>query len=405
MDLFEQYAADLRSLVLFRGICADPCVSAMLRVLEAFKLPVHKRVDRYAEFTGTLLKYNESWTAYLLDCVINDDNPVIRAAARGEQPGALLRECAEQELAKLERLSRLRSQDFFPLLGYNGYLPAWQTSSLDFSAAFSLALREAPGRGYGIFAQHHMFTYKNGALCPVLCPDPIRLDLLYGYEPQRAEVVSNTLALLGGYPAANTLLYGDAGTGKSSTVKAVANEYAAHGLRLIELSKRQLHEIPDIIALLADNPLKFILFVDDLSFTSAGDEFNALKAVLEGSAASRAANFAIYATSNRRHMIKERFSDRDGDEIHVNESIQELCSLSDRFGLSVGFFKPDQQQYLEIVRALRRQYHVALPEDTLLLEAERFATQRGGRSPRTALQFIQQRLGGEASTALNDKTQ
>ncbi len=390
MHLQEQLALDLKSLVVFRNLLQDEVVLRLCLLLESDALPVAQRIARYSDFVASLYCHGNNLTDYLINRVCHDDNRFVRLTAQGKQVGEWLRVCAYEELKKLERVSRLTSEALSSSLGYDGYLPGWETSSVCFTSVFGQAMDEVAQRGYGAFSQHTMFTLKDGVLSPVRYPDPIRLSELYGYETARDEVVRNTLALVSGKPAANTLLYGDAGTGKSSTVKAVVNEYAHMGLRLIELTKRQLHEIPEIIAQLSDNPLKFILFIDDLSFTTVGDDFNTLKAVLEGSASARSANFAIYATSNRRHLIKERFSDRDGDDIHLNETMQELCSLSDRFGLSVGFYKPDKRQYLELVLALKNRHKIDIEDAALFLEAERFATMRGGRSPRTATQFIGQ---------------
>ena len=185
------------------------------------------------------------------------------------------------------------------------------------------------------------------------------------------------------------LLYGDCGTGKSSTVKAIANEYAPQGLRLIELKKKQLHELPTIVETVSRNPLKFIIFIDDLSFTEDDDDFAALKAILEGSVSSSAANLVIYATSNRRHLVRETFSARQGDEIHFKDTMQELLSLSDRFGLTVTFQKPDKKTFLEVVSSLAKQYELEMPKDELDMKAEAFALARGGRSPRVAKQFIE----------------
>ena len=213
-----------------------------------------------------------------------------------------------------------------------------------------------------------------------------------GYELERKKVVENTVAFLEGRPAANTLLCGDAGTGKSSTVKAVVNEFFEQGLRLIELRKDQLGCIPRVMGQIRDNPLKFVIFIDDLSFNQNDDNFSMLKAALEGSAAARADNAVIYATSNRRHIIKENFSDRDGDDVHRNDTLQETLSLSERFGLVVSFSKPDKKLYLEIVKKLAERHGVKKEEKALEIEAEAFALKRGSRSARCAEQFIDSAL-------------
>ncbi len=232
-----------------------------------------------------------------------------------------------------------------------------------------------------MFAKHHVFTVENGQLVPVKYPDPQRLSELPGYEKEREKVIANTKALLAGMPANNVLLYGDAGTGKSSAVKAIANEFAPEGLRLIEVKKNQLYQIPDLMDKLAANPLKFILFIDDLSFTANDDNFAALKAILEGSVGGRAQNIAVYATSNRRHLIKETLSDRTGDDIHEADTRQELMSLSARFGLTVTFQRPEKARFETILEQLAKQHNIQMPTEQLLLKAEAFALRAGGRSP------------------------
>ena len=201
-------------------------------------------------------------------------------------------------------------------------------------------------------------------------------------------ILENTKALLKNKPAANILLTGDAGTGKSSTVKAVANALWSEGLRIVEVRKDQLRAIPKILDELSGNPLKFVLFIDDLSFLKDDDNFNALKAVLEGSVTAKSTNVVIYATSNRRHLIKESFSDREGDEVHRNDTMQEFVSLSERFGIHVSFSKPDKKTFLHIVHHLAKESGLDMKKEELELLAERFALERGGRSARLARQFI-----------------
>ena len=184
------------------------------------------------------------------------------------------------------------------------------------------------------------------------------------------------------------MLTGDAGTGKSSTVKAVANALWNEGLRIVEVRKDQLRIIPKILDELSSNPLKFVLFIDDLSFLKDDDNFNALKAVLEGSVTAKSNNVVIYATSNRRHIIKEKFSDREGDDVHRNDTMQELISLSERFGIHVTFSKPNKETFLHIVHHLAEGNSIEMPTDELNRLAERFALERGGRSARLAKQFI-----------------
>ena len=202
-------------------------------------------------------------------------------------------------------------------------------------------------------------------------------------------ILDNTKALLEGRAAANILLTGDAGTGKSSTVKAVVNELHKEGLRIIEVHKEQLCEIPVILDELLDNPLKFILFIDDLSFQKDDDNFSALKAILEGSVSAKSKNVVIYSTSNRRHLVKEKFSDREGDDVHFNDTVQEIISLSDRFGIHITFNKPNKETYLDIVRSLADKKGIKCDTVELERKAEQFALEKGSRSARAAKQFVE----------------
>jgi predicted AAA+ superfamily ATPase len=229
---------------------------------------------------------------------------------------------------------------------------------------------------------------------PVKYPDPQRLSQLPGYEEERGKIIANVEALLHDQPAVNMLLYGDAGTGKSSTIKALANEYRSDGLRLIEVRRNQLFQIPAVLEKLAPLPLKFILFIDDLSFSSNDENFASLKAILEGSVSKQASNTILAATSNRRHLVKESVSDRFQDDLHESDTRQELLSLSARFGLIVTFQKPDRSRYLYIVQELAKEYGVEEDEGTLIAKAEAFALRAGGRTPRVARQFVEQIKSG-----------
>jgi predicted AAA+ superfamily ATPase len=274
-------------------------------------------------------------------------------------------------------------------LDWTGYLPGFGVKQIDLAASYRQRCENIGKFGYGIYAKYHMF-YVNpeNKIVPVRNPDQTRLASLVDYEREKKIIVDNTLALLEGKPAANILLTGDAGTGKSSTVKAVVNELHERGLRILEVRKEQLHEIPAVLDELNSNPLKFILFIDDLSFQKDDDNFSALKAILEGSVSAKSQNVVIYATSNRRHLVKETFSDRDGDDIHRNDTMQEIISLSERFGIQITFQKPNKQTYLGIVRHLADERGVSYDPAQLEIEAERFALGRGGRSARAAKQFV-----------------
>lgn len=386
----------LDTLVLFRNVKKDPTIAMLIRTLDDInKGDRSAAMHDYCDFAAGLYNDAESLTLYLLRLVLEDENLYMQRRGQGIETGRMLEECLANEIYTLEELSRITCGELIERIGYDGFMPRYEIEALDFSKIYADRVHQIGQFGYGIYAKYHVFVVKEGRIVPVEYPDPIRLSQMSGYELERSEVIANTMALIKGKPANNVLLYGDCGTGKSSTVKAIANEYYDKGLRLIELKKKQLHEIPNIVREISRNPLKFIVFIDDLSFTEDDDDFAALKAILEGSVSSTASNLAIYATSNRRHLVRETFSAREGDEIHRNDSMQELLSLSERFGLRVVFQKPDKKLYLQVVADLAKQYDLKISEDELFLKAEQYALARGGRSPRAAKQFVEFLKGGE----------
>ncbi|MDK2901760.1 MAG: uncharacterized protein PWR14_664 [Thermosediminibacterales bacterium] len=230
---------------------------------------------------------------------------------------------------------------------------------------------------------------KGGYLAGIPNPDPIRLENLIGYEEQRTEVVRNTQQFVKGYPANNMLLYGDRGTGKSSTIKALIHKFGVSGLRLIQVSKDSLADLPDILEVIRERPYRFIIFIDDLSFEEYETEYKYLKAVLEGNLEAKPDNVVIYATSNRRHLVKEFLSDVEKTgEIRAQDTVQEKLSLSDRFGITVIFPTPDQETYLKIVEGLAEQKKLNIEKDKLRKLALQWEIWHNERSGRTAKQFI-----------------
>ena len=395
----REWNARLHGLVVFRSLLDDPVVAKLLDLTDRMEAgaPGYGPVcDAVAQFEAALFEHTTNWGSYLSAAVLEAETVCVRQAAPGILAPAL-QTALDSELAFLQALCGLTLDELLAAAGSAtgqaqelAFLPRWETSGIDLPAAYAQRMSEVGKKGYGMFAKHHVFTVENGQLVPVKYPDPQRLSELPGYEKEREKVIANTKALLAGMPANNVLLYGDAGTGKSSAVKAIANEFAPEGLRLVEVKKNQLYQIPDLMDKLAANPLKFILFIDDLSFTANDDNFAALKAILEGSVGGRAKNIAVYATSNRRHLIKETLTDRTGDDIHEADTRQELMSLSARFGLTVTFQRPEKARFENILAELAKQHGIDMPMDQLLVKAEAFAIRAGGRSPRVAKQFIEQ---------------
>ena len=395
----REWNARLHGLVVFRSLLDDTVVAKLLDLTDRMEAgaPGYGPVcDAVAQFEAALFEHTTNWGSYLSAAVLEAETVCVRQAASGTLAPAL-QTALDSELAFLQALCGLTLDELLAAAGSAtgqaqelAFLPRWETSGIDLPAAYAQRMSEVGKKGYGMFAKHHVFTVENGQLVPVKYPDPQRLSELPGYEKEREKVIANTKALLAGMPANNVLLYGDAGTGKSSAVKAIANEFAPEGLRLVEVKKNQLYQIPDLMDKLAANPLKFILFIDDLSFTANDDNFAALKAILEGSVGGRARNIAVYATSNRRHLIKETLTDRTGDDIHEADTRQELMSLSARFGLTVTFQRPEKARFETILAELAKQHGIDMPMDQLLVKAEAFAIRAGGRSPRVAKQFIEQ---------------
>lgn len=230
---------------------------------------------------------------------------------------------------------------------------------------------------------------------PIINVEHIYFKDIVGYEMQKKKLIENTEAFISGKEANNVLLFGDAGTGKSSSVKAILNEYYGQGLRMIEVYKHQFKALSEVLEQIKDRNYKFIIYMDDLSFEEYELEYKYLKAILEGGLGKRPKNVLIYATSNRRHLIREKFSDKRelDDDLHNNDTVQEKLSLAARFGVTIYYGSPDKFQFQGIVKALAEKYHLDMPEEELLLEANKWEISHGGLSGRTASQFITHLLG------------
>lgn len=355
----------------------------------------HLKLDAYGAFVGEIYRLGGDLTAAVRTLLFEDENIYVMNRANGVYCDDELCAAVDAEIDLLIKFASLKAEDFRDDLGYEGYMPTFMSSDAsDLMEAYARRVGSIATFGYGIFSSYGMFRLSDsGEIEPILSADATSLDSFVGYEVERQKVIDNTEAFLEGKPAANVLLYGDAGTGKSSTVKAVANAFFDKGLRLIEVRKDQLASLPYVMGKISKNPLHFVIFIDDLSFLQNDDNFSMLKAALEGSASAKAKNAVIYATSNRRHIVKESFSDRDsGDDLHRNDTVQETLSLSERFGLTVLFAKPNKNLYLEIVFELAEKYHIDSDPEWLKNEAEAFALRRGYRSARCAEQFIESLL-------------
>ncbi len=375
----------LSALCVFRELLNSPLLQALLKIGKTTD-----RVDAYSSFVLEIYRGGGNLTDCVRKLVFEDENVYVTSLAADREIDPCIDASVTRELETLSELGALTPADFNELLGEIS-VAGFSSEQADLAVEYAARAAEIHKHGYGIFASHGMFRLSDTqghCIEPIVSADKTEIEAFTGYEEQRQLVIANTQAFIDGKPAANVLLYGDAGTGKSSTVKAVANRFYSEGVRLIELRKDQMSLLPFVMEKIDRNPLKFIIFIDDLSFNRNDDTFSMLKAALEGSASAKASNAIIYATSNRRHIVRECFDDREGSDVHRNDTMQELLSLSARFGLSVRFEKPNKALYLEIVRELARKKGIAKDTAQLEIEAEAFALAKGHRSPRCAEQYI-----------------
>ncbi|ACB52883.1 unknown [Crocosphaera subtropica ATCC 51142] len=412
LNYYHLIHQEIASLVLYQSIFDDEVGQAFLEVFDLISVRNKELIDikclkAYGHWLRNLAFQGISWQDYLIKKILMDDNPFsqqVQQVSLEDLPKPLI-EATEHDLSILKSLYKLPLEaisqwvkeaanlPFSPFVGQcenknNTFLHQqdnWE-NCLDPLA------QHYRQHGTGIFAQYKALKWYNNQLIGITEADPITLTEIVGYESQKETLIKNTEILLSGYNALNVLLYGSRGSGKSSLVKGLLNEYYSQGLRLVEVNKSQLSDLPMIVDQLRYIPQKFIIFVDDLSFEEDNDAFKSLKVVLEGNVTAKAKNVVVYATSNRRHLIREYFDDRprpkDADEIHHWDTVQEKLSFSDRFGLTLTFEPANQDTYLNIVHHLASQIELKMDKNELGFRAKQWATQHNGRSGRTARQFI-----------------
>ncbi|WP_448561833.1 ATP-binding protein [Trichothermofontia sp.] len=431
------------SLLLYQGVFLNPVGQAFLALLSTLAADVpgpietrgpspldnHACLIAYGQWFRALAATGHAWPAYLIQQVLQDDNPFSQQAQRrslADLPPALVA-AARQDLAHLQAIAQL---DLVQLSQWvqvraNGINPptVWSgsTSTPISVAGENPAVAELRSRfegasawpdllpqlvehyqqqGIEVFARTSALRWQGGQLVGIAHPDRVSIHDLVGYDWQQQALLQNTEFLVRGYRALNVLLYGSRGSGKSSLVKSLlhaigpgaARPFEQRGLRLIEVDKADLQDLRAIATQLEGLPQKFILFVDDLSFEADESAYKALKGVLEGTLTARPPHVVVYATSNRRHLIREFLGDRppphEADEVHAWDTVQEKLSLSDRFGLTLTFPPADQETYLHIVQHLAKQAGLALAPSELAERALQWATRHNGRSGRTARQFV-----------------
>jgi len=423
----------MHGLTILRGIVQDDPAQTMLRFLTALSAsdPDPELVARlYSQTFVSLaeavnqdeaLPLEDGWQAYLAARLLDADNLWTSLIERSNGPrlSSTLRAQAQRDLRALQRLFLLSADTLlqltldivtpaFPVL-QDACLP-WSLLApftADTSARAVLAQTIAQSEdwtqlivslehywsrhGTGELARYRVFLWQGAeGLRGISHPDPIQLSSLIGYEREHRLLLANTKRFLAGLPAQDVLLYGAPGTGKSSTVKALVNAYAEQGLRLVEVHKESIKDLPRIVALLRHRAPHFLFFIDDLSFEEHETDYKVLKMLLEGTAEARPRNVLIYATTNRMNLVRENFSDRGKptEDTNWRDTMDEKQSLVHRFGLRVTFVSPDQQRYLEIALGLAHQRNIALPDEVLRQRALLWERQHVGRSGRLARQFV-----------------
>src|ERR671911_2340368 len=409
-----------RGIATLRGVLDSGVARDLLALLEQLE-EEHPDAGAVARVFGRLWEglaleeerlLPDAWQSHLVGRVLDAENPFSLGAEKEEISASVLEQagrdlCTLREMFVLDAAVLIgRVESAVPALA--GIWVPWTSSepvedsprrtivrklsaAEDWGACAELLAGHYARHGAGPYGRHRAFLWREGRLLAVSRPDPVSLAELVAYEREREPLIRNTERFLAGLPAHHALLYGLPGTGKSSTVKAIMNEYADLGLRLVEVKKEDLAELQVVLEVLGGRGRRFVLFVDDLSFEEHEVEYKALKALLEGSVEEPPENVRLYATSNRRNLIRESFSERgDGssDDVHARDTMQEKLSLAARFGLRLTFPSPDQARYLKIVAGLAGERGLAVPAEDLRERALLWDRWHAGRSGRTARQFV-----------------
>lgn len=387
---------------------------------------LYECVHELLDMAGNMGFYGNLWHCYLTNLLVNHENSYSKACEIVGRIEGTLNEAVLHDFVILKELFDYDFTDMAKWLGVEqlGLILQYRTNAegrvynrriRDRICNLAVQFEEAHSpeemknmltefyREYGVgrFGLHKAFrvehTEAGVAITPILNIAHVQLSDLVGYELAKKKLLDNTEAFVNGRKANNCLLFGDAGTGKSSSIKAIANAYYDRGLRIIEVYKHQFQDLNEVIGQIKNRNYKFIIYMDDLSFEEFEIEYKYLKAVIEGGLEKKPGNVLIYATSNRRHLVREKFSDKEEreDDLHKNDTVQEKLSLVSRFGVTIYFGSPDKKEFQGIVKALAERNGIDMPQEELLLEANKWELAHGGLSGRTAQQFIDYLLGKE----------
>lgn len=381
-------------LLIFNGISEDTGIKALLgkNTAEA-KRSIINFAERYSVSGNSVCEY-------LINALTDDDNILAQICACGKTPGTDLKAAALEDLELLYDVFFNADFAYIPSSLNTDYSTIYSSSVCRMTKAQSpaelleLLIEHYSTQGFGVLSRYAAYKFDENGLHGVCTDTSVTFSTLVGLEYQKKILIDNTRDFMAGRPSNNVLLFGDRGTGKSSCIKAMLNMLAPEGLRMIELPKHMISKIPELSSRLAELPHKYILFLDDLTFERHDSEYRALKIAMDGQLQANPDNVIIYATSNRRHLIKETLSDREGGEVHRNDNMQETLSLSERFGISLVFSSPTQKEYLAIVEDMLSRHGIEMTPD-IEKAAVRWQMNYGGRNPRLAKQFTQNFIAGK----------
>lgn len=396
----------LNQLVIFRSLQKDPIILNCVTLINSNDFLQYK--DTYYNLINQLITRRESVYHHIINSIIHEENEFILSLEKEDyELQELDYSCLLNDLTILSKIfsasfNEIASKinDSHNLLGHftdkNESSQQFEDYIKFFDELGNRVTKEdcnqfvALVRKYGIgsFSMYHAFYLTDTLkLQPIKKFDPLNWDEIYSYEKQKEQLYRNTISFVNGNAFHNVLLVGSSGTGKSSSVKAVVQKLNNHKLRLIQVQKGQLQYLPNILEQLANRIFKFIIFIDDLSFETNEDEYKFLKSFIEGGISNSAKNVAFYVTSNRRHLIKESRSDREND-IHLNDFIQDMTSLSDRFGMTIFFEAPSQNDYFDMIRSMLDKQDINYDREELEIEARKWSIRHGGMSGRVAAQYV-----------------
>lgn len=426
--MFKQIA----KLVIYKNLEKDSILKSLSEIIKDYEVNnkdkdsiitrIYTQINNLLDI-ATKYGFNENlWHNYLAYILATNENPFsITCEKQGAKDGTvnyfaksdfkIFKNLFEYDFSKLE--NELKINCFSVVLNYKAIEKSGKSynknvsekvqmlskkieSAKDENEIFDIVTNFYKDYGVGKFGLNKAFRLKhednNVVLYPITNTEEVHLDDLVGYEIQKKKLIDNTKAFVNGKKANNCLLFGDSGTGKSTSIKAILNEYYMQGLRMIEIYKHQFQDLSSVISQIKNRNYKFIIYMDDLSFEEFEIEYKYLKAVIEGGLETKPDNVLIYATSNRRHLIRETWKDRSDmsdDELHHSDTMQEKLSLVARFGITINYSAPTQKEYFQIVKELAKKYdNIKLTEEELCLEANKWELSHGGISGRTASQFI-----------------